>query len=253
MVPTSMGRAKYTKEVLQAAVDASLSLAGVLRFLGFRAYSGGMSNHIRTRIKFFGISIEHFSGKPEPSVRLYGSAKSADEILQAGYSRRASSALLRRALLEIGHVNECRICKQPPEWMGKPLVLHVDHIDGDWSNNCRNNLQLLCPHCHSQTSTYGTKNKRVTRQQRPCLGCEGFFVGKGTASYCSLKCFNSHRVQPTRANWPDKDRLGVWVWEEPVEKIASQLGVSGTALRKRCKRLGLPVPGRGYWQRINSC
>lgn len=52
---------------------------------------------------------------------------------------------------------KCEICGVR-EWNGKPLVLHVDHVDGDRTNNELNNLMILCPNCHSQTETYGSKN-----------------------------------------------------------------------------------------------
>lgn len=42
-----------------------------------------------------------------------------------------------------------------------PLELH--HIDGDCTNNKENNLQLLCPNCHSLTETFGSKNKDSKR------------------------------------------------------------------------------------------
>lgn len=37
-------------------------------------------------------------------------------------------------------------------------VLEIDHIDGDGSNHKPNNLQVLCPNCHSLTPTYRNRN-----------------------------------------------------------------------------------------------
>jgi hypothetical protein len=42
-----------------------------------------------------------------------------------------------------------------------PLEIH--HIDGDCTNNKEENLQLLCPNCHSLTETFGAKNKNSKR------------------------------------------------------------------------------------------
>jgi hypothetical protein len=45
-----------------------------------------------------------------------------------------------------------------------PLQIH--HIDGDARNNTKNNLQLLCPNCHSLTLNFGAKNKKSSRTSR---------------------------------------------------------------------------------------
>lgn len=50
------------------------------------------------------------------------------------------------------------------EWLGKPINLEVHHIDGDRSNNSLDNLQLLCPNCHSYTENFRKsrfKHKRI--------------------------------------------------------------------------------------------
>lgn len=51
------------------------------------------------------------------------------------------------------------MCGIGNEWNGKPLTLQLDHINGDHSDNRLENLRILCPNCHSQTSTWGMKSR----------------------------------------------------------------------------------------------
>ena len=53
---------------------------------------------------------------------------------------------------------KCEVCSIS-NWQDKKLTLHVDHINGDPSNNHPTNLRLLCPNCHSQTEFLGNANK----------------------------------------------------------------------------------------------
>lgn len=41
-------------------------------------------------------------------------------------------------------------------------------------------------------------------------------------------------------------------WSKPLRELAKDFGISDVALAKRCGRLGIPVPGRGYWARIDA-
>lgn len=45
-----------------------------------------------------------------------------------------------------------------------PLQIH--HIDGDYKNNSEENLELLCPNCHSLTHNYGALNRGNGRDYR---------------------------------------------------------------------------------------
>ncbi len=51
------------------------------------------------------------------------------------------------------------------EWLKQPITLEIDHIDGDNKNNTRNNIEALCPNCHSLTPTWRGRNKskRITK------------------------------------------------------------------------------------------
>lgn len=65
--------------------------------------------------------------------------------------------------------NRCSICSMSAVWESKPLVLILDHIDGNSDNNNLNNIRLVCPNCDSQLPTFKGRNRgkgRFNRRQR---------------------------------------------------------------------------------------
>lgn len=155
-----MGRTyqKYTREILEAAVKQSVSLAGVLRAMGLKP-SGGMHTHLSRRIKQFGIDTSHFLGQGANCGSNHkGPMKLTCEqvfVLRESGTRQKAH-VLRRALLESGRPYHCEgeRCPLSDDWLGKPLVLHVNHKNGNWLDDRAENLEFLCPNCHSQTPTY---------------------------------------------------------------------------------------------------
>ncbi|MFE9607035.1 HNH endonuclease signature motif containing protein [Streptomyces sp. NPDC006012] len=154
---------KWTREILQAAVAASTTMSEVLRRLGLDMV-GGHHTHISRRIKAYGIDTSHFRVSARKGE---GSRRRAPEGLlvkqPAATARRMQSSRLKRAMLERGLDEHCAMCGVAPVWLGEPLPLEVDHIDGDWRNNEIQNLRLLCPNCHSTTDNYRGRGSRSVR------------------------------------------------------------------------------------------
>ncbi len=48
----------------------------------------------------------------------------------------------------------------------------------------------------------------------------------------------------------DREELYEKVWEKPMLKVAEEYGVSSVALGKTCRKLCVPVPGRGHWAKL---
>ncbi|MFJ8074703.1 HNH endonuclease signature motif containing protein [Streptomyces sp. NPDC096176] len=140
---------------LAPTVETSKSVGGVLRLLGLP--DNGTSRRIVQRnIEANGLSVEHFTGKahcrgiPSPYRKA---AATVLRRLEPG-SQRTETRMLRRALDELAVPHICAECGVGDVWQGRPLVLEIDHINGDRLDNRQANLRYLCPSCHSQTSTF---------------------------------------------------------------------------------------------------
>ncbi len=156
--------------MLAEAARRSRTIADVLRLLDIRI-TGGAHAHIKRRLLAAGIDISHFTGRPDLSQRGSPHRLDPDDILilRPESDRRRPGTLLTRALVASGVPLACAACGIGPQWNDRPLVLHVDHVNGDYADCRATNLRFLCPNCHSQTSTYAGRGKRPTErsQTRP--------------------------------------------------------------------------------------
>lgn len=82
--------------------------------------------------------------------------------------KRAHPKILKKYLVE-KFGEKCFECGLGSTWQNKQLTLQLEHADGNSDNNLPQNLKLLCPNCHSQTETFGSKGqgnryKKITKR-----------------------------------------------------------------------------------------
>lgn len=148
---------ELTDEQFISLIKTSTTIAEVLFKLGYsvNGNSWGFST-IRRRMDELNLSHSDFKGKS-----IYHEQKKHIEekdILKPNCNHTRS--VLRRFILNNNLISyKCAICGCV-EWQGKTLSLELDHINGINNDNRLENLRFLCPNCHSQTTTYGSRNQQ---------------------------------------------------------------------------------------------
>jgi hypothetical protein len=154
--------------------------------------------------------------------------------------------LLKEGLLQ----NQCALCSIV-DWLGQPLTLHLDHINGDRYDNRLENLRILCPNCHSQTPTFAGRNQyrrrgvihhqMVLANKPTCPSCGAAKTKK--AKYC-LDCAK-HKNAIDKTNWPSYTECCEFLRADTLQALATKFKVDSSTLRHYMVSItphGLPVP-----------
>lgn len=119
----------------------------------------------------------------------------------------------------------------------------VHHKDRNRKNNSIENLQVLTIEEHSLL--HAIEDRGYVPYYTNCLQCMTPFLSyiADERKFCSAIC----ATLASRKFSIDEDELIRLVWAFPTSAVARMLGVSDVAIAKRCKRLNIKKPPRGYW------
>lgn len=257
-------------ELVKKYLPISNSLNHLCNNLGLKGVDGYYKK-LKRIIRENGLSTEHFG-----TIRLSNNGGGRnkytamlDEEFFVKDSKRQGESILKRLISGNYKEYKCENCGIS-EWNGKPLKLQVHHINGDHYDNRIENLQLLCPNCHTQTDTYARNNIAKTngfkitdrvdeilngsessfkpkdiekikerilpqKEKKYCQICGKEVLGDGE-KYCSHECAEkaSRRFEAT-SNQLIEDFKEL----KSFTAVGRKYGVSDNAIKKRCKKLGV--------------
>jgi len=256
-------KTKYNEHELREAIKTSFSISETNRKLGIRPNSNYST--IYKYIKLFNIDISHFTGqawnkgfrvRPFKSITL-------EEILIENSTYASSSKLKNRLFKEKVKEEKCECCGNS-EWMGLKIPLELHHINGDNTDNRIENLQILCPNCHSQTDNNSGKNrgknyrvdknimeynnlknsKKIKEKKKvepkvynTCKFC-GCDILTKRKEFCSKECYSNYRYK--KNGRPDKEELiESFLKYKNFLQVGKFYGVSDNAVRKWCKKYNM--------------
>jgi hypothetical protein len=138
-------------------VAKASSLSEIVRSVGLEPI-GGNINTLKRVLEELQIPYDHVpTGMNSNSGREFLGER-ADPALVFKKNSGAKRSTIKKVLMREGVPYRCEQCGQGDTWNGKPLVLVLDHINGDRSDNRRKNLRFLCPNCNAQQPTFCGKN-----------------------------------------------------------------------------------------------
>jgi hypothetical protein len=138
-----------------------------------------------------------------------------------------------------GH--KCEMCEHT-EWLGAPIALVSDHIDGDHTNNRIDNFRLLCHNCDATLPTYKNRNSGNGRSGRLKRNVKVTLCECGTSiDHSAVKCSPCYRIElKSKSNKPSAKTLIELLSKHTWVEVARQFEVSDNTIRKWVASYGLP-------------
>ena len=230
---------KIPEEQFIQIIKQSSSCAEAMRTMGYNCTTGNSYTAVKRRIAELNLDVSHWADNTK-------NAHVANKIPQDKYfaiNTPHSGGHTRKRLLKDGLMEyKCSLCGNTGEWNGQPLVLQVDHINGDHNDNRLENLRFLCPNCHSQTETFAGKNlsrKTVSsnhKEDRHCIECGASIADNNPSGLCNSCAKKKNR----KTERPSKEVLLQEIATSSFVAVAAKYGVTDTAVIKWCKTYGLP-------------
>jgi hypothetical protein len=194
-------------DTMRELVRTSTSFAHVLLRLGL-PQKGRPHSELKAHLRRVGADTSDFTGpgwsrgktKRTHASIMNGVRKrtwSDDEVFVENSPLAKGPPLVAR-LRDRGWQYRCAWCGIV-EWRERPLVLHLDHINGINNDNRLENLRLLCPNCHSQTDTYCNR----AREQASCYTSrlrERVVIGSRDGFRCRWMQIRGGSSPPARTN-----------------------------------------------------
>lgn len=223
---------KYSDDEIIEILNNSKSFREALNKFGY--CSNGSAGYVSAKriILKRNITIPKYyyygNGRSNPKFKL-------NEILVKN-SKYTSRTILKKRLVDEGLLEYKCKCGNVGTWEGKILVLQLEHKNGINNDNRLENLEFLCPNCHSQSKTYAGKNNKKSKSTKTNKYCScGVKIYK-TSIMCK-KCRNKLNALKNRKikKRPSNYELMISINNVGYSATGKKYGVSDNTIRNWLK------------------
>lgn len=215
------------KSALEKAINESSSIKEVLQKLGLRA-AGGNYKQLQKHSKELGLKLPQWSYKDSLNKNKI---KLPDEVVFVEDSKYGNSHQIKLRMIAMGVPYRCNNCGLGDMWNDKPIILQLEHND-----NRLENLEILCPNCHSQTDTYAGRktleDKAKSKRNKKCISCDELITKQ------AIRCRICNANNRQKVIYPSYDTLNRLVKEKGYSAVGRELGVSDNAIKKHLSNHG---------------
>ena len=148
---------KFSVEELSEMVKNSKSYRELAGKIGYARDGGGTITSLKKMCLELNLDTSHFLGQSWNKENYDYDLFTINSVKKNGVSTLKPLIKLRG--------RKCKCCGCT-EWLGQPINLEIHHLNGIRTDNRLENLELLCPNCHSYTDNWrGRKIKSSAEHQ----------------------------------------------------------------------------------------
>ncbi len=200
---------KYSKSELQDIINSASSISSVCRIIGLSTGNGSVrSLYRRIELENLDLSILKKNRRGYRKGKGMCVRHKPEEIFIIDSP--VGRSTIRWHILQFNLIEYiCVKCNNTGDWMGEPITLQLEHLNGVNNDHRLENLCWMCPNCHSQTATFAGRNRKTVSIKIP--------------------------VSRPRKFETTKEELEKLLKTHSMVQIGKMFGVSDNAIRKRCK------------------